>query len=718
MAELKTMYPGVANSPETFLKEALTIDGTIMYLADGSVLGEIPTLAVIGEGQQAETVLVTSTRSDGGFTIERGVEGPKKAWTKATTVARNWTNKDYETLRANIMAINDGKVDKVEGKGLSTHDYNGEAKAKVDAIPPDPKYTDTVISVVNDLTSGGTTKPLSAEQGKILADKIIIKDAPTSDFNSNFTQGYYNGNFTTNTPGGAGRYTLAVLPTDPRVGYSVNYQMQFAIRDNDTGNPYFRLRKGSKYTPWRTFSKNDYTDDDKTVVEELKQHRNPDIQGVKADIKAAREAHTADINNAKAAHDADIKRLESQKLNKTDIVNDLTTGGVDKALSAEQGKVLFTYADNGKKSIADAIVGKGVDATKSDDFNTLADKISKIKTGYGVGEEVPVEEIKTFHPYENKSDYEVRYRKLEYIKDGKTVECGEPSAFAVSDQLRLYVGTSNGELCSFDSFLDFCFAETDAVPLTAISTRPNGEVCIAYDEYGVVSLSSTGVMGKYRDFINRRWQIYVNEKITRAITSVKYYFYCGVGNKVIEIKSSLSKSWEFTGHTAQVNAVAAGDDWNVYSGGADNKVFKISPDGKKVWEFTLHTAAVNALAVDDDGYLYSGGADCTLYKISPDGKKVWENKTNNAITAIAIAPEGGVMVGTTGSTLYTFEADGTPREKEEMTYKGENGKTVQDGNIVDIVVANDASIFMVTKKEKMIYKMKYGKYKTSYRIIK
>lgn len=147
MAELKTMYPGVANSPETFLKEALTIDGTIMYLADGSVLGEIPTLAVIGEGQQAETVLVVSTRSDGGFVINRGVEGPKKAWTKATAVARNWTNKDYETLRANITAINadvETKVDKIDGKGLSTNDYDDAAKMKVDGIPANPKYTDTV----------------------------------------------------------------------------------------------------------------------------------------------------------------------------------------------------------------------------------------------------------------------------------------------------------------------------------------------------------------------------------------------------------------------------------------------------------------------------------------------------------------------------------------------------------------------------------------------
>lgn len=36
-----------------------------------------------------------------------------------------------------------GKVDKVAGKGLSTHDYDDAAKAKVDAIPEDPKYTDT-----------------------------------------------------------------------------------------------------------------------------------------------------------------------------------------------------------------------------------------------------------------------------------------------------------------------------------------------------------------------------------------------------------------------------------------------------------------------------------------------------------------------------------------------------------------------------------------------
>lgn len=38
----------------------------------------------------------------------------------------------------------EGKVDKVNGKGLSTNDYDATAKKKVDAIPENPKYTDTV----------------------------------------------------------------------------------------------------------------------------------------------------------------------------------------------------------------------------------------------------------------------------------------------------------------------------------------------------------------------------------------------------------------------------------------------------------------------------------------------------------------------------------------------------------------------------------------------
>ena len=53
--------------------------------------------------------------------------------------------------------IDSGKVDKVDGKGLSTNDYTDAAKAKVDAIPENPQYTDTVFSGnYNDLTNKPT----------------------------------------------------------------------------------------------------------------------------------------------------------------------------------------------------------------------------------------------------------------------------------------------------------------------------------------------------------------------------------------------------------------------------------------------------------------------------------------------------------------------------------------------------------------------------------
>lgn len=152
------MYKGVVNSPETFLKENLVQGATTMYVADGSVFGTLPTLVVIGDDERAETVLVESV--DGGaYTIKRAFEGTAKDWTKGTTVARNFTNYDYQAVIDNIDELSkrkipsklseltddsthrtvtdaerkawDGKVDKVTGKGLSTNDYTDKDKAQI-----------------------------------------------------------------------------------------------------------------------------------------------------------------------------------------------------------------------------------------------------------------------------------------------------------------------------------------------------------------------------------------------------------------------------------------------------------------------------------------------------------------------------------------------------------------------------------------------------------
>lgn len=83
----------------------------------------------------------------------------------------NFIAKKYKALKELVNK----KVDKVDGKSLSTNDYTNEAKKKVDAIPADPKYTDTVISVVDNLTTDDATKALSAKQGKALQDNKADK---------------------------------------------------------------------------------------------------------------------------------------------------------------------------------------------------------------------------------------------------------------------------------------------------------------------------------------------------------------------------------------------------------------------------------------------------------------------------------------------------------------------------------------------------------------
>lgn len=168
MTKLNTMYKGVVNSPETYLKENLAAEGAVIYVADGSVFGELPNLAVIGEDQTAETILVKVKRSDGGYDVDRAVEGQKKDWQKATVIARTFTNYDYQQLIDNINALNEDKVGKVEGKGLSTKDYTAAEQTKLKDI--EEKATKT--EIINDLTSGGVDKALSAEQGKVLFQNV------------------------------------------------------------------------------------------------------------------------------------------------------------------------------------------------------------------------------------------------------------------------------------------------------------------------------------------------------------------------------------------------------------------------------------------------------------------------------------------------------------------------------------------------------------------
>lgn len=69
---------------------------------------------------------------------------------------------------ARIKALESGKVDKVEGKVLSSNDFTNTYKTKLDGITAQANKT----IVDNSLTSTSTTNALAAAQGKALKDLI------------------------------------------------------------------------------------------------------------------------------------------------------------------------------------------------------------------------------------------------------------------------------------------------------------------------------------------------------------------------------------------------------------------------------------------------------------------------------------------------------------------------------------------------------------------
>ena len=69
---------------------------------------------------------------------------------------------------ARIKALELGKVDKVEGKELSSNDFTDAYKSKLDGIAAQANKT----TVENSLTSTSTTNALAAAQGKALKDLI------------------------------------------------------------------------------------------------------------------------------------------------------------------------------------------------------------------------------------------------------------------------------------------------------------------------------------------------------------------------------------------------------------------------------------------------------------------------------------------------------------------------------------------------------------------
>lgn len=196
---MKEMYKGMVNSPQTKLSKAINSADTDIYVKDGSAFPKGPNLAVIGTDKSAETILYSSVNNDILVGCTRGYQGTARNWDANTPIARNFTEADLDAVQENIRTLDEktladmtddathrtvsdtekttwnNKVDKVDGKALSTNDFTDAAKKKVEAIPLNPKYTDTI----QDLS--GYLKKSEVFDGKTFnGDQAKLKNIPFS----------------------------------------------------------------------------------------------------------------------------------------------------------------------------------------------------------------------------------------------------------------------------------------------------------------------------------------------------------------------------------------------------------------------------------------------------------------------------------------------------------------------------------------------------------
>lgn len=113
MINMEKMYRGITNSPKTELVALIAETDTEIEVADSSVLLANEGIAVIGNGDVAETIKYTEVDGNILKGCIRGYEGSARSWTAGTRVARNFTAGDWNTAIDNIEGLYD-RVDNDE----------------------------------------------------------------------------------------------------------------------------------------------------------------------------------------------------------------------------------------------------------------------------------------------------------------------------------------------------------------------------------------------------------------------------------------------------------------------------------------------------------------------------------------------------------------------------------------------------------------------------
>lgn len=107
---MRVMYKGIPNSPRALIQSPIAADTTTITISNREYLPDAPNLAVLGVGEASETILYTVKNGAVLSGITRGVQGVATSWAAGTTIARNFTEADYDALLENILTLNADKL--------------------------------------------------------------------------------------------------------------------------------------------------------------------------------------------------------------------------------------------------------------------------------------------------------------------------------------------------------------------------------------------------------------------------------------------------------------------------------------------------------------------------------------------------------------------------------------------------------------------------------
>lgn len=178
---MEKMYPPVVNSPKTELTELITDTQTEITVANASVLLQGEGIAVLGNGDVAETITYTSVEENVLKGCIRGFEGVARAWPVGTRIARNFTAADFRAVQGNITEIDEKVTDLSATVAEKTQDASLTKKGvvqlskAVDGTRDTIAATESAVKAAYDLATGRET--LTGAQAKANTEETNAKNA-------------------------------------------------------------------------------------------------------------------------------------------------------------------------------------------------------------------------------------------------------------------------------------------------------------------------------------------------------------------------------------------------------------------------------------------------------------------------------------------------------------------------------------------------------------